>query len=475
MIAVDRTRTIAGGGLTICLLLALASSVGAATGPALTAGAARPEIGFTHSTRISGALSGSPGGDGGIAVQVSAAAYPYRSFTPVGTARTAADGSYFLPVSPDRNTQYRADVSGPASAESPVATVTVDEAVSEQVRYPPTGGAAISIVSRHPRDLRWGGRRVYWYLAGGSAASLPRVSTSTSSESRPGITRLQTTVPVPVGRFHFAACFNAPGQAAMGPATAHPACNPDRFAPVKGPPYAGSGVGPPAYPDAASIAAARSYLSGRAGVTAFAVVDSHGNESGAHTGRRFLSASVVKAMLLVAYLRHLHGQHRSLSSPDKAILYSMIHVSDNNAATAIWQRVGDGALRRLARLAGMKRFSVNGFWLTTQITAADQARYFYEMDSLIPPEFRGYARSLLSHITGSQSWGIPAAARPRRWHVFFKGGWLPFSAHLVNQIARLERPHERIAIAVLTEGDPSMTYGEQTIQGVAERLLRGGP
>jgi beta-lactamase class A len=230
-----------------------------------------------------------------------------------------------------------------------------------------------------------------------------------------------------------------------------------------------------AYPGPRSIAAARTFLAGRAGVTSFAAIDSRGRISGAHTHRRFLSASVVKAMLLVAYLEKLHAEHRGLSSADKAILEPMIHVSDNNAATAIWQRVGDHGLRRLAHAAGMKDFSISGFWLTTMISAADQARYFYEMDDLLPREFRHYARILLSHITGSQSWGIPAAARPRGWRVYFKGGWLPFSAHLVNQVARLERPRNRVAIAVLTEGDPSMGYGEQSIQGVARRLLRGRP
>jgi beta-lactamase class A len=228
----------------------------------------------------------------------------------------------------------------------------------------------------------------------------------------------------------------------------------------------------PAFPGPASIHAAAHYLSSRVGRTSFAVADTHGRVSGAHVQRRFLSASVVKAMLLVAYLEKLQAGGRGLSASDKAILEPMIHVSDNNAATAIWRRVGNNGLRRLARRAGMRNFSVSGFWLTTRISAADQVRYFLEMDKLIPPRFRGFARGLLSHITSSQSWGIPAAARPRGWRVYFKGGWLPFSAHLVNQVARLERPREQIAIAVLTEGDPSMTYGEQTIQGVAQRLLR---
>src|SRR2546423_725663 len=132
----------------------------------------------------------------------------------------------------------------------------------------------------------------------------------------------------------------------------------------------------------------------------------------------------------------------------------------------------DAGLHRVARLAHMTDFSVHGFWLTARTSAFDQARYFRHMDDFLPDEFRGYARNLLSHITSSQSWGIPAVARPRGWRVYFKGGWLPRSHGLVNQVARLEKPHHlEIAIAVLTEGDPSMNYGEETIAGVTDRLL----
>jgi hypothetical protein len=80
---------------------------------------------------------------------------------------------------------------------------------------------------------------------------------------------------------------------------------------------------------------------------------------------------------------------------------------------------------------------------------------------------------LLSTIEPSESWGIPAAARAGRapFQVFFKGGWLPKSEGLVNQAARLERPRDTFALAVLTRENPSMDYGEETIAGVTERLL----
>jgi hypothetical protein len=111
-----------------------------------------------------------------------------------------------------------------------------------------------------------------------------------------------------------------------------------------------------------------------------------------------------------------------------------------------------------------------GEWGFTEVSAADLARFFYHQDSLIPPRFVDYARWLLSSIEPSESWGIPAVARPR-FTVYFKGGWLPEVEGLVNQVARLESGHRRIAIAVLTRFDPSMVYGQQTIEGVTARLL----
>jgi hypothetical protein len=236
--------------------------------------------------------------------------------------------------------------------------------------------------------------------------------------------------------------------------------------------YQGEGRGFPnvGFPGPPQIAAAERFLAGRAGHTALAVVDTHGRLSGVRMHDRFSSASVVKAMLLIAYLQRLARMHSGLDGGSRALLYPMIHVSDNGAASAVQGIVGNGALLSLAHQAHMVDFSVSSSWISTQISAADQARYFFIQDSLVPARFRDYARYLLSSISPDQSWGVPAAARPQ-WRVFFKGGWLPQSLGLVHQVARLERGGQKFAVAVLTEGDPSMTYGEQTIEGVAARLV----
>jgi hypothetical protein len=227
----------------------------------------------------------------------------------------------------------------------------------------------------------------------------------------------------------------------------------------------------PAYPSAPRMRAASRFLRRRAGRKSFAVVDDRGRLAGYHVHSRFHSASVVKSMLLVAYLRKLAAEHRRLDSASTGLMYPMIHSSDNDAASAILAIVGERALNRVARDARMTDYQpAGGTWGFTEISAADLARFFYRQDAMIPPRFVGYARWLLSTIEASESWGIPAVARPQ-FAVFFKGGWLPEVEGLVNQAARLERPHIRFSMAVLSTHDPSMRYGEQTIAGVTQRLL----
>ncbi len=229
----------------------------------------------------------------------------------------------------------------------------------------------------------------------------------------------------------------------------------------------------PRFPSSHGVVSAAHYLAGREGEKAFAVYSNKHKISGVKIHERFHSASVVKSMLLVAYLKKLAVEHRRLDSASEGLMYPMIHSSDNGAASAIFAIVGEGGLARVAREAHMSDYeSGEGVWGFTEISAADMARFFYIQDRLIPRRFDGYARWLLSHIEAGESWGIPAAARPR-FKVFFKGGWLPEIEGLVNQVARLERGKQTFAMAVLTRGDPSMGYGEETLAGVASRLIQG--
>src|SRR5947208_16099818 len=86
----------------------------------------------------------------------------------------------------------------------------------------------------------------------------------------------------------------------------------------------------------------------------------------------------------------------------------------------------------------------SGWWAFTQGSAADLARFFFDQDALIPPRFDGYARQLLSTIEASQSWGIPAIARPQ-FSVYSNGVWMQEEG-VVIQAARLERPRHTFGL-----------------------------
>jgi hypothetical protein len=401
----------------------------------------------------------------GTAVRLSASPYPYRRTRLVADTVTGAGGTFAFRVRPDRDTRYR--VSAPALPAGDGVTVTVAVAgkVIIKLAHRPLGRARVTIVAFHPRDLHWAGATVRWQFASGPHARFAATPTTQTRRLSPYVAVTRATVALPAGRYRFRACFHAPGDEALANRGAPPGCT--------GRGFSGEGSLPAGYPGPRAVARAERALGSRSGRTALAVVDTEGRLTGVNVHRTFVTGSVVKAMLLVAYLRRLDARgQRRVDPASRAILYPMIHVSDNDAATACWQIVGNAGLYGVAHAAGMTDFSNAGDWAQAQLSAADQARFFFEMDSLIPREFVGYARFLLSTIAGYESWGIPSVARPRGYRVFFKAGWRPTAlGQLVHQIARLEGHGRVFSLAIMTDGDPSMDYGIQTLDDVTRALL----
>ena len=137
---------------------------------------------------------------------------------------------------------------------------------------------------------------------------------------------------------------------------------------------------PAVWPSATTLAATERWLRERIGVTALAVIDSRGRLHGYRYDTQFGSASVVKAMLLVQYLR----THAGISRHERLLLTRMIVDSDNAATDTVFAHVATGGLSDLARVAGMSRFTPSSVWALSLVTAADQARFFYRIDSLVP-------------------------------------------------------------------------------------------
>jgi hypothetical protein len=231
------------------------------------------------------------------------------------------------------------------------------------------------------------------------------------------------------------------------------------------------------YPWSERVASATSYAKKRAGRVAFAVKTPSGHVYGRHIHERHYSASAVKAMLLVAYLRQGSVRDRSLRSFDKRLLHPMITRSDNRDASRVMRIVGAAGLLKLARKVEMKDFSVGGAWSNARLSAYDQTRFFFEIDSLIPPKHAAYAMTQLKSIIEPQRWGLPQVLPAPDWVIFFKGGWRASGGGgrwLVNQTALLVKgTRTRLAISVLTDGDLGFDYGTRSIEGVGKRLLLG--
>lgn len=218
--------------------------------------------------------------------------------------------------------------------------------------------------------------------------------------------------------------------------------------------------------------AAQAYAKRRTGTASIAVVDGGGVLRGRDEHRVYPSASVVKAMLLAAELRRLHQADLPVDPATESLLQSMITFSDNDAATAVYSRVGDAGMYDVAERAGMSDFSVAVSWGYAEISAADMALLFSRLDRVLPRSSRELGKGLLGSVVREQSWGIPEVANG--WSVRFKGGWRATeSGQLVSQAAELRRDDRRLAFAVLTDGQPSMEYGIESIEGIAERLLGG--
>jgi hypothetical protein len=236
------------------------------------------------------------------------------------------------------------------------------------------------------------------------------------------------------------------------------------------------------------MGSARSYARHRHGDIEFAVRTQH-HYWGYRDTHVLPSASVIKAMLLVAYLDLSDVRDRALNDNDKHDLAPMIQRSDDNAAWRVFDRVGFSGLRRLAKRVGMTHFKTgegakrewgcsNSHWGCSSITAQDQTRFFLRLDAFIignqAASHRSYALHLLSSIVDSQRWGI-WQERPSGWRLYAKGGWGRGTGWVDHQASLLlrDRDGERVSVAVLTHNDGSHSYGKDTLRGLAHRLLKG--
>jgi beta-lactamase class A len=193
---------------------------------------------------------------------------------------------------------------------------------------------------------------------------------------------------------------------------------------------------------------------------------------------RFDSASVVKVTILGALLRKAMDQHRYLTATEASRARAMITQSDNNAASALWAELGRAYIQHFLNLAGMSQTipGPGGYWGLTQITSRDETRLLRLLlvnGTILSYNSRAYALNLMAQVISSQRWGVPAGA-PAGWAVHVKNGWLPRATHgwRVHSIGAFNSRPGWYTIVVLTQNNPTMTYGVTTIQNIARVIHR---
>jgi hypothetical protein len=217
---------------------------------------------------------------------------------------------------------------------------------------------------------------------------------------------------------------------------------------------------------------AERYALHRRGTIAFAV-RTPTRAWGWRARRTFPSASLLKPILLAAYLERRSVRKRALRHADRALLGPMIRRSDDDDAGRVLAIVGERGLLKVARRARMRRFTpVEPVWGLSRVDADDQARFFLRIRRILPPRHRRYGMRLLATIVRRQRWGF-GLVRPGGWHLYFKGGWGSGTGRVDHQVALLTHGHERVSVAVMTAFDGSHPYGKETLRGIAKRLLRG--
>jgi beta-lactamase class A len=233
------------------------------------------------------------------------------------------------------------------------------------------------------------------------------------------------------------------------------------------------GAGVP-FPFAAAI---QPYLASRRGLTSVAVYDrTTGETFSQNAGTHFVTASIVKVAVLGTLLRQAQKAGRSLTATELSLASRMIRLSDNNATTALWNKVGKGpGVAAFLSLVGMPSTTPGpgGFWGLTSTNTPDQLRLVKTIaypNEVLTEANRQYAEALMVAVTPSQKWGVSAGV-PASARVALKNGWLPRTGGwVINSIGHVRGGTRDYVIATLSSGKPSMANGIATLQHLSRMV-----
>ncbi|MGW3108996.1 serine hydrolase [Streptomyces sp. NPDC001100] len=196
------------------------------------------------------------------------------------------------------------------------------------------------------------------------------------------------------------------------------------------------------------------------------------------------TASIIKVDILATLLLQAQDAGRGLTQQERTWATAMIEHSDNDAANALWRRIGQApgletANKRLGLSATVG--GAAGRWGLTQTTATDQVRLLQDVfadggtssasGSALTGASRTYIRTLMTRIAADQSWGVSAAS-DAGWAL--KNGWLQRSTTGlwdINSVGEVTSGTHHYLVAVLSSGNASMAGGIAAVESAARTAV----
>jgi beta-lactamase class A len=188
------------------------------------------------------------------------------------------------------------------------------------------------------------------------------------------------------------------------------------------------------------------------------------------------TASIVKVDILATLLHQAQQQGELLNDEDQDLATTMIENSDDDAATDLWDAIGQqaglSAFNGLIPLPGTVP-GTDGYWGATTTTGANQVallRQLVQPSRFLDPASQSYELGLMENIESDQAWGVSAGV-PSGVTVALKNGWLPLEDDgdwQINSIGWIDGDGRDYILAVLTKSNNSEGDGIDAIQGLSE-------
>ncbi|MFC8301270.1 serine hydrolase [Micromonospora orduensis] len=215
------------------------------------------------------------------------------------------------------------------------------------------------------------------------------------------------------------------------------------------------------------------------GHLAVAALDRRGSAAVTVGARRFETASIVKVNILAALLLRQRPPGKALGSATRGLAEAMIESSDNDAASALWQKIeGSRGLAAANRVLGLRETRPNSQWGRTTTTVADQIRLLTALTSPtgpLTPQDRRFVMGLMAKVVPDQRWGVTAARVAGNRGTYVKNGWDTADADggrwLVNSIGRIVEDRHDWLVAVLSDHHVTREAGVRVVEKTATYVL----